>query len=298
MRTIPLVVGVAVILVVGVAVIGGCATYPPAPNATVSVPRIASSILNELNCAVQNLRHSRTDLQAFEPNDDWSALMDLSLQASIEGVASPSISLLGPFNSIKAIPAGGTVGSFTGAVGAAFDQTRTNLRDYKVYIDINKLAQYACEAPDQRGIYLAGELGLNEWLTPSFEEQETTRKLAPPNLPLLPPFYVFPSPRYGLLAEKPAVLGGASSFMPTISATFTFMIKASGSLGGSFTLTRVSGGSTSLFSLTRTDTNFANIVLTPASYNGLVDVAGVETRLQNALLSLQLTHISSPISSP
>jgi hypothetical protein len=66
------------------------------------------------------------------------------------------------------------------------------------------------------------------------------------------------------LANQNGAGGGGQS--PTISATLTFTIKATGTLGPSFALTRVSGGSGSAFTLSRTDNNYVNIVLTPATY--------------------------------
>jgi hypothetical protein len=294
--------------------LASCTTYPPRPNAKVSVPIIADSVLNELNCAVRDLR-DWNKTYAFNPNDDWTALVDLSLQASIEGSVSPSISLLGPFNSVKATSSGATVGSYTAAFGASFDQTRTSLRDYKFYVDINKLSGdnntlrgNHCHPSFEKGIYLAGKLGLEEWLGPAVEEQQLTRQfLPPPPPPQAGQAIIIQAPRTGLRRAAPFVLTAAtgSSYFPTISATFTFTIKASGNAGPSFVLSNVSGGSSSLFSANRTDTNFANIVLTPTSY--LLDSklqptsaplpdadAAAETRLENGLLALQLSHLLPP----
>lgn len=290
--------------------LASCTTYPPRPNAKVSVPIIADSVLNELNCAVRDLRIEYPNY-GFNPNDTWSALVDLSLQASIEGSVSPSISLLGPFNSVKAISPGATVGSYTAAFGAGFDQTRTSLRDYKVYIDINSLSANDCYPSYEKGIYLAGKLGLKEWLRPAVEEQKLTRQFLPAPGQTVQ-FEIFQAPKNSLARGAPLFLGGGgstSSFFPTISATFTFTIKASGSAGPSFVLSNVSGGSSSLFSANRTDTNFANIVLTPAVYPSkpittqpkvqpllpdALAVAAAEARLENGLLALQLDHLLPP----
>ena len=59
---------------------------------------------------------------------------------------------------------------------------------------------------------------------------------------------------------------GSAAQSPTISGTFTFTIKSTGTIGPSFTLTRVSGGGASLFTAARTDTNFVVIALTAAYY--------------------------------
>jgi hypothetical protein len=54
----------------------------------------------------------------------------------------------------------------------------------------------------------------------------------------------------------------ATSWGPVYGATFTFVIKSSGQLGPSFSFDKVKGGSATLFSMSRTETNYVNIVLT------------------------------------
>jgi hypothetical protein len=51
-----------------------------------------------------------------------------------------------------------------------------------------------------------------------------------------------------------------TSFGPTYSATFTFLIKATGQLSPAITLDKVKAGTGTLFSVIRTETNFVNIV--------------------------------------
>ena len=60
---------------------------------------------------------------------------------------------------------------------------------------------------------------------------------------------VFPAPK-------------ATVFAPTYSATFTFIIKATGQVGPAFTLDRAKGGGPTFFSASRTETNYVNIALT------------------------------------
>jgi hypothetical protein len=103
----------------------------------------------------------------------------------------------------------------------------------------------------------------------------------------------------------------ATTWGPTYSATFTFIIKANGLFGPSFTLDRVKGGAANLFSMTRTETNFVNMALTAVGvplieYNaagalvagatpGNVDfVNAAVRRLDDALLRLNLLSLSNP----
>jgi IPT/TIG domain len=53
---------------------------------------------------------------------------------------------------------------------------------------------------------------------------------------------------------------------PTISGTFTFTIKSTGTIGPSFALTRVSGGAGTLFTASRSDNSYVTIALTAAYY--------------------------------
>jgi hypothetical protein len=338
----------------------GCTTSPPSPSATINAEQISYAILSEFYCTVQDLQPIK-DPQSGEqfflnPNDQWILAVELNLSASVEGSVAPSVSLLGPLNPFRAVPTGGTTGSFTTALGASFDQTRTNARDYKIYVDVNHLmgqrdpgedptsspppppnwkdwttktnspiGPVTCPYPNGARTYLAGNLGIEEWLTPTFFAQERTRQYSPmpaavtkpgqqsslfmrrqvvrrggtpnriqlaanPNFtvaqnaaPAAPPSSEFTSDEQkaitdaatkaatdaAVAAVQAAAAGqssGGGGQSPTIGVTFTFTIKSAGNVGPSFTLTRVSGGSNSLFSLTRTDTNYVNLVLTPASY--------------------------------
>jgi hypothetical protein len=65
-------------------------------------------------------------------------------------------------------------------------------------------------------------------------------------------------------APTPPNLGAQQS--PTISGTFTFTIKSTGTIGPSFTLTRVSGGNANLFTAARTDNSYVTVALTAAYY--------------------------------
>ena len=92
----------------------------------------------ELYCAAKELPGS--DLKPYFGSDDkWIALIDMYLQASIEANASPAMSLLGPFNLAKAAPVGGSIGIFSAAIGGSFDETRTKLQEYKIYVNLQQL---------------------------------------------------------------------------------------------------------------------------------------------------------------
>jgi hypothetical protein len=327
MRSKGFLVGVALLLF-------GCTTSPPYPSKTLNVAEINNAILTELYCAAIRLQGINAvniywppppsppglpNNLYFNSQDNWVAAIDLYLSASVDGVASPAVSLLGPFNMARSVaPAGGTAGSFTALFGASFDQTRTNLREYKVYIFLPELIRtwqpplYTdCNDPNQGRTYLAGTLGFEDWLAPAVTTLEKTQALAPdPNgyTPKTSSLWIdrtkvarrhTVSPKIVRVADNnssdpnkthsddvqppqadtnAAALaaldyflanqngGGGGSQPPTISTTLTFTIKATGTLGPSFALTRVSGGSGSAFTLSRTDNNYVNIVLTPATY--------------------------------
>ncbi|HTC06162.1 MAG TPA: hypothetical protein VK749_22335 [Xanthobacteraceae bacterium] len=343
----------------------GCTTSMPRPNAAVNAEQITYAVISEFYCAVQDLRDH--NFQVFNPKDQWILAVELNLSAAIEGSVSPSVSLLGPLNAVKALPTGQTANSFTTAIGASLDQTRTNARDYKIYIDVNRLmympgstgssgpvdpsfptsdwksiassliGPVTCPYPNGARTYLAGNLGIEDWLGPTYYTQINTRLYAPapagksatltfgpsvirqggtPNrtrfvrLNVNQDFQVAqdqpapsaaPSPSQsssaGLTEDQQklvketakeaakefanelnksnaatvgallaAATGGGGGQSPTIGVTFTFTIKSGGNIGPAFTLTRVSGGSNSFFSVTRTDTNYVNLVLTPTSY--------------------------------
>jgi hypothetical protein len=308
----------------------GCTTSPPTPNATVSVTTISYSILAELYCAVKDLKDKdfQDGYRPFTDSEKWLATIDLFLSTAIDGSASPSVSVIGPFNLAKSLlpTVAANQNSFTGAVGASFDQTRTNLREYKVYIFIPYLLNSKseekgwigpdCQNPNRPGTYLEGRLGIEDWLYPAFSAQQFTRRLAPdPTKPMeIAQKYNFPvgtrdqSILANLVLAAAAVNNSSSS--PVISTTLTFTIKAAGNIGPSFVTTRVSGGSGSFLSLTRTDSNYVNISLTPIGPYSRADqepigpetleppdpglTAAAVTRLENALLNLNLQRLLTP----
>jgi hypothetical protein len=280
----------------------GCTTSPPTPSSTVNAQQIIYTIVTELYCATKEIPSAEAEktLQPgqqltnqvdiyFASLDNWVVGIDLYLSASVEASVSPSLSLLGPFNLAKAVPPGGTVGSFTSAFGGSFDQTRTNLREYKIYLFMPPLIlgsqaqQYQAAhtdptkphvAPIQNwgdftgancdssggtygrntgNTYLVGRLGLKDWLQPAVYAQEASHQYSP-------------LPKSGPVTDPTSGTSAGSAQNPTIGETITFTIKAGGTLGPSFALTRVSGGSNTLFSATRTDNNYVNIVFTPATY--------------------------------
>jgi hypothetical protein len=328
----------------------GCTTTPPRPNAAVNAQQITYAILSEFYCAAtekpvpppSQLAYSDTvavplptkappvtlPATIFNPNDQWILALELNLSASIEGSVAPSISLLGPLNAFRAVPTGGTTGTFTTALAGSFDQTRTNARDYKIYIDVNQLLGQGsgdpahnwlhsghsttadCLNPNGDSTYLAGHLGIDEWLAPAFYAQLITRGFAPAPTKTAdngsgdtftslllgrrvvkrqggtPNRIVHvadastvqladlegtldklgPEDRQAVITALMSAGQTGSQSSPTIGVTFTFTIKASGTMGPSFVLTRASGGSSGFFSGTRTDTNYVNLVLTPTTY--------------------------------
>ncbi|MGP0093059.1 MAG: hypothetical protein ACLPKB_24420 [Xanthobacteraceae bacterium] len=97
---------------------------------------------------------------------------------------------------------------------------------------------------------------------------------------------------------------------PVYYATFTFIIKATGSVGPSFTLDRAKAGGPTLFSSTRTETNFVTISLTStgvpltefsacgqaAPSDGLTQdaITNAIYRLDDAGLRSALSHVIPP----
>jgi len=282
----------------------GCTTSPPTPSSTVDAQQIIYTVVTELYCATKEIptpqagKKLQPGEQPINPSDiyfasldNWVVGVDLYLSASVEASVSPSLSLLGPFNLAKAVPPGGTVGSFTSVFGGSFDQTRSNLREYKIYLFMpglilgSQAPQYKSPTPSAKPLitlppiqnwgdftgatcdsnsggtygrnsgntYLVGRLGLKDWLQPAVYAQEASHQYAP-----------LPKKQNDSDTGNGTSAGSAQS--PTIGETITFTIKATGTLGPSFALTRVSGGSNTLFSATRTDNNYVNIALTPATY--------------------------------
>ena len=369
-----------------------CTTFLPEHIATVNPDAITFAILTELYCAATELTAHDQRTLYFASDDWWVAAIEMSLSAQIDASANAAVSLLGPFNLAKAIPVGGTVGSFTSVASGSVDEIRTNLHDYKIYVYINRLVHgytdpktnkkvddwktfaeqnrwpVHCENPNAGGTYLQGQLGLKDWLAPAVTTQEASVRYAPLDAPPAPPPVpptptptitdVFPRtgsedktititgtnldkvtrlfvgdqlilpghnqnqftanattikfhPPSALANNKEPVnvtveidndnkIGttatvasaftyiaqqlaapaasqslalsptpapsGSTAQSPTISGTFTFTIKSTGTIGPSFTLTRVSGGSGTLFTAARTDTNYVMIALTAAYY--------------------------------
>jgi hypothetical protein len=138
-----------------------------------------------------------------------------------------------------------------------------------------------CERPNE-GTYLEGTLGIKPWLRRAVQAAQFARFIAPdatyagatpanlhPTIqsvwPATPapwtiPIAVMRDP-VGHTPTQPSVAKGN---IPTLAATFTFIIKGSAHLGPSFTLDRVKGGSSTLLSSMRTETNDVAITLTPS----------------------------------
>jgi IPT/TIG domain len=370
-----------------------CSTFLPDHIATVNPDAITFAILTELYCAATELTAHDQRTLYFASDDWWVAAIEMSLSAQIDASASAGVSLLGPFNLAKAIPVGGTVGSFTSVANGSIDEIRTNLHDYKIYVYINRLVHgytdpktnkkvddwktfaeqnhwpVHCENPNAGGTYLQGQLGLKDWLAPAVTTQEASVRYAPLDAPPAPPPVpptpiptitdVFPRTgsedktititgtnldkitrlfvgdqlilpgqgrnqftanattikfhppaalankgpvnvtveidndnKIGTTATLPSAFtydtqqlaapaasqslalsptpapsqSGSAAQSPTISGTFTFTIKSTGTIGPSFTLTRVSGGGGTFFNAARTDTNYVIIALTAAYY--------------------------------
>jgi hypothetical protein len=84
--------------------------------------------------------------------------------------------------------------------------------------------------------------------------------------------------------------------MPTLSGTFTFLIKSGVHLGPSLSMDHLKGGSATLFSMTRTETNYASVILTPTSPGGKgQDVQAAVARSETQLLKLQLNSIPAVV---
>jgi IPT/TIG domain len=362
-----------------------CTTFLPEHIATANVDAITFAILTELYCAASHLKGRENELY-FASDDYWVAGIDMYLSAQIEASANPAVSLLGPFNLAKAIPVGGTVGSFTSVFSGSIDETRTNMHEYKIYVYLKRLVYgytdgkkavpdwktfaelnrwpVHCENPNAGGTYLQGQLGLADWLAPAVRTEEASVGYAPLNAPPPPPpppvvpaptitdvfpksgsfdkpvritgtnlsnvtkvtlgsqtvtkftatpttiiffppattppgpadltvtadsgdatstfTYVAPSAAVASqplsdkaiseqlaqlsTASNPPSQSGSAQQSPTITGTFTFTIKSTGTIGPSFTLTRVSGGSANLFTAIRTDNSYVTVVLTAAYY--------------------------------
>jgi hypothetical protein len=246
--------------------LAGCASSPPRPDSQVTDEKIVHAVLNELYCAVklgQNERPPDNDPLhydgIFSYNEDWVALIDLSLSTALEGSVSPEVTMVAPFNALVSKILGAAASSYNLSIGASVDQTATTLRDNKFLIDINQLLYKwknppICEHLIDSGRYLEGGLGLKLWLTQAIAANRHTR--AVDNL-------TSDARRAGPQPAKAATV-------ITLSGTFTFAIKASAHLGPLFITDRLKGGASSLFSYNRNENNFVNIVLTP---NCLFEIA-------------------------
>jgi hypothetical protein len=249
----------------------------------------------------------------FFPYDEyWVGAVDLQLKTDFQASASPEVTLIGPINSASRLLTGRTPGSYGVAAGGTYDSTATTQRDNKFYVDINLLMQHwapptweearrnegpdskkqyilaepvDCEHPNE-GTYLDGTLGIKAWLRRAIQSAQFARFIAPYALGDSTDVYrtirkvepATPAPWSIPIAAKlddpgtrqpDAVKGN----VPTLAATFTFIIKGSAHLGPSFTLDRVKGGSATLLSSMRTETNDVAITLTPSRVEQFV-VAG------------------------
>jgi hypothetical protein len=125
--------------------IAGCATTPPRPNPSVVEREIVKSILSEMCAAVINIQglavkgNPAAFNEHFAPNSGWMAAIETNLKTDIEGSASPSFTLLGPFLPALLVGKGGTAGSYNASVGGTLDQTASVLRDNKRYIVLDTL---------------------------------------------------------------------------------------------------------------------------------------------------------------
>src|SRR5262249_34501611 len=183
-----------------------CSTHLPEHIETVNVDAITFAILTELYCTASELRGIENDIY-FASDDYWVAGIDMYLSAQIEASANPTVSLLGPFNLAKAVPFGGTVGSFTSVVSGSVDETRTNMHEYKIYVYLKRLVQgyrdptsgktvpdwktfaelnrwpVHCKNPNAGGTFLQGQLGFIDWLAPAVRTEEASVRYAPLNAP-------------------------------------------------------------------------------------------------------------------
>jgi hypothetical protein len=174
----------------------GLRIISPRPNPSVVEREIIGNVLSELCRAVINIQGLANQkdpdpaavLNHFDPQDGWLALIETSLRTDLEGNASPSTTLLGPIIPNALVPKGGTTGSYNIGVGGSFDQTNTTLRDDKRYVVLATLMHdpalcpqvgseeylaYANGAEYQGyGKYLAGTLGIREWLRLGIESQD------------------------------------------------------------------------------------------------------------------------------
>lgn len=183
----------------------GCATSPPDPNPTVVEREIVKSVLSELCATVLNIRglaaHQNTAAmnEHFGPNDGWIAAIETNLRTDLEGSVNPSLALLGPIVPGLLVAKGATAGSFNATAGGTIDQTATTLRDNKRYLVIDALLAdpvlcppkntpaymaYYDEGAEYRneGKYLAGKLGLREWLWHGVAAQDFESLIRPTTL--------------------------------------------------------------------------------------------------------------------
>jgi hypothetical protein len=236
----------------------------------------------------------------FLPFDEyWVALIDVGLKTDLEGMALPEVTLISPVNPGAQLLPGRTPGSYNVAAGASYDNTATTNRDSKAYVDINLLMQHwapptieqARKNPNQyilsepvdctrpsEGTYLEGPLGIKPWLQRAVQSYQFARFIAPdaseastaalrttinPVDPANPSSWSIP---FALAPVAPGTKNPAApKNVPTLGATFTFIIKGSAHVGPSVTLDHTKGGSSSLLSVTRTETNDVNVALTPSA---------------------------------
>jgi hypothetical protein len=131
------------------------------------------------------------------------------------------------------------------------------------------IADIAIAAPSKSGSGAAEGAKINIFATTKFVyikppgvgsgAEPKLNEILPPNIVLAPNVALPP-------LQPVAPIPAGSQQSPTVGGTFTFLIKSAATVGPAFTLSRVSGGGASLFSMTRTDNNYVNITMTPVTY--------------------------------
>jgi hypothetical protein len=168
--------------------VASCSSSPPTPNPSVNEREIVGSILQELCAAVLNLRGKNPT--HFAADEGWMAAIETNLKTDVEASASPSATLLGPIIPGLLVPKGATAGSYNLAAGGTIDQTATTLRDDKHYIIVELLLSDSLSCPNSAayragieyqsdGKYLAGNLGIRDWLKHGEDAQNFTALLRP-----------------------------------------------------------------------------------------------------------------------
>jgi hypothetical protein len=204
----------------------GCATSLPGPNPTVVEKELVRSALNELCAAIYAIQNENEDALRFNnfgSDEGWTAAIQINLTTSIEGTLSPAATLAGPILPGLLVPKGGGVGSYSASLGGSlFDQTaQTNRGNYHyVTVDALLIDDRICPSNERpfyarglyinQGKYLAGTLGIRDWLENAVHAQEFESVISPrpvivagPTLPepgptvrpLVPVVVKFPEPK-------------------------------------------------------------------------------------------------------